>query len=293
MEGDRPPRRGASRTTRAATSARGASPAHRFFFAPDEVEPLGAEAPATRRCACWWPASATSSSATTASASRSPTGSRARALPAGVEVVDYGIRGMDLAYALRRRLRRRRPARRRAARRAAGHAVRDRARARRRRAGRRRARHGPGHGAGARPRARRAAAAHAASSAASPQTRMTGDEEDVVAEPRPSPCGRRWTPAMRARRVAAGASSTPEQRSDRHEQSRQPAAQLVLLALLLAAAVGAADRCPGARDPALPRDPGDVDAPHEGQRRRGRARRQQHDRPRQPRRLRPRTACAW
>ena len=46
------------------------------------------------------PASATCSSATTASASRSPSGWRERALPAGVEVVDFGIRGMDLAYAL-------------------------------------------------------------------------------------------------------------------------------------------------------------------------------------------------
>ena len=75
-------------------------PGHRFFFAPAELEPLPDAAPA-------------------------PTGTRVlvagignvflgddgfgpalaerlsrRALPAGVEVVDYGIRGMDLAYAL-------------------------------------------------------------------------------------------------------------------------------------------------------------------------------------------------
>lgn len=68
-------------------------PGHRFFFAPDEVEPLagtrvlvagigniflgddGFGCALARRLA-------------------------ARELPAGVEVVDYGIRGMDLAYAL-------------------------------------------------------------------------------------------------------------------------------------------------------------------------------------------------
>ena len=77
-------------------------PGHRFFFSPQEVEPLAHQAPAER-----------------------PSGPRIllagignvflgddgfgvalaerlarRELPAGVEVVDYGIRGMDLAYAL-------------------------------------------------------------------------------------------------------------------------------------------------------------------------------------------------
>ena len=50
--------------------------------------------------ACWWPASATSSSATTASAPRSSGGSRPAPLAPGVRVVDYGIRGMHLAYDL-------------------------------------------------------------------------------------------------------------------------------------------------------------------------------------------------
>ena len=46
------------------------------------------------------PASATSSWATTPSASRSPAGLAARDLPEGVRVVDFGIRGLDLTYAL-------------------------------------------------------------------------------------------------------------------------------------------------------------------------------------------------
>ena len=79
-------------------------PGHRFFFAPDEVEPL--------RDASGGPATAAASRRIlvagignvflgddgfgVALADRLAR----RALPAGVEVVDYGIRGMDLAYAL-------------------------------------------------------------------------------------------------------------------------------------------------------------------------------------------------
>ena len=119
-----PPRRHARGRPR--PRARQALPGHRFFFAPDEVEPM----PGPRR-ACSWPASATSSSATTASASRSPRRSRGASCPPGVDVVDFGIRGMDLVYALgegydaaRSSSTRCRAARRR-------DAVRDRARARR------------------------------------------------------------------------------------------------------------------------------------------------------------------
>jgi hydrogenase maturation protease len=79
-------------------------PGHRFFFAPDEVEPLH---------------DASGTPATAAPARRILVAGignvflgddgfgvaladrlARRALPAGVEVVDYGIRGMDLAYAL-------------------------------------------------------------------------------------------------------------------------------------------------------------------------------------------------
>jgi hydrogenase maturation protease len=79
-------------------------PGHRFFFTPEEVEPLGRDDPAH---------------------AEAPTGPRIlvagignvflgddgwgvaladrlarRELPAGVDVIDYGIRGMDLAYAM-------------------------------------------------------------------------------------------------------------------------------------------------------------------------------------------------
>ena len=48
----------------------------------------------------WWPASATSSSATTASASRWPGGWPARPCPAASRSADFGIRGVHLAYEL-------------------------------------------------------------------------------------------------------------------------------------------------------------------------------------------------
>ena len=63
------------------------------YFRPDELEVV-----AVNRS--WSPASATSSSPTTGSASRWRAGSPGAALPAGVEVVDFGIRGMHLAYQL-------------------------------------------------------------------------------------------------------------------------------------------------------------------------------------------------
>ena len=53
-----------------------------------------------RAHACSSPASATSSSATTASASRWRTACAGRPMPDGVRVADFGIRGVHLAYEL-------------------------------------------------------------------------------------------------------------------------------------------------------------------------------------------------
>jgi hydrogenase maturation protease len=77
-------------------------PGHRFFFSPDEVEPLsGDDAGATvagRRVLVAGIGNVFlgDDGFGVALADRLAR----RALPAGVEVVDYGIRGMDLAYAL-------------------------------------------------------------------------------------------------------------------------------------------------------------------------------------------------
>jgi hydrogenase maturation protease len=76
-------------------------PGHRFFFAPDEVEPLGAEettasAPVRVLVAGIGNVFLGDDGFGVALAGRLAR----RALPAGVEVVDYGIRGMDLAYAM-------------------------------------------------------------------------------------------------------------------------------------------------------------------------------------------------
>lgn len=74
-------------------------PGHRFFFAPDEVEPLGddAEAPAARvLVAGIGNVFLGDDGFGVALADRLAR----QALPAGVEVVDYGIRGMDLALAM-------------------------------------------------------------------------------------------------------------------------------------------------------------------------------------------------
>jgi hydrogenase maturation protease len=79
-------------------------PGHRFFFAPDEVEPLaGPTAPAaTRRILVAGIGNVFlgDDGFGVALADRLAR----RELPPGVEVVDYGIRGMDLAYALREEL---------------------------------------------------------------------------------------------------------------------------------------------------------------------------------------------
>jgi hydrogenase maturation protease len=77
-------------------------PGHRFFFSPDEVEPLpgddGAATVAGRRVLVAGIGNVFlgDDGFGVALADRLAR----RALPAGVEVVDYGIRGMDLAYAL-------------------------------------------------------------------------------------------------------------------------------------------------------------------------------------------------
>ena len=67
--------------------------AHRFYFAPDEVEPL---APRRILVAGIGNVFLGDDGFVVALAERLA----ARTLPPGVEVVDYGIRGMDLAYAL-------------------------------------------------------------------------------------------------------------------------------------------------------------------------------------------------
>lgn len=77
-------------------------PGHRFFFAPDEVEPLGddegAEAADATRVLVAGIGNALlgDDGFGVALAGRLAR----RALPAGVDVVDFGIRGMDLAYAM-------------------------------------------------------------------------------------------------------------------------------------------------------------------------------------------------
>ena len=79
-------------------------PGHRFFFAPEEVEPLldGSGTPTTAAAARRILVAGIGNvflgddGFGVALADRLAR----RALPAGVEVVDYGIRGMDLAYAL-------------------------------------------------------------------------------------------------------------------------------------------------------------------------------------------------
>lgn len=76
-------------------------PGHRFFFAPEEVEPLGSPAPRSQ----------SASRVLVAGIGNVFLGDdgfgialanqlAATELPAGVEVVDFGIRGMDLAWAM-------------------------------------------------------------------------------------------------------------------------------------------------------------------------------------------------
>jgi hydrogenase maturation protease len=79
-------------------------PGHRFFFAPDEVEPIARKHPADAEA----PAQARVLVAGVGNVFLGDDGwgvaladrLARRELPAGVEVVDYGIRGMDLAYAM-------------------------------------------------------------------------------------------------------------------------------------------------------------------------------------------------
>jgi hydrogenase maturation protease len=75
-------------------------PGHRFFFAPDEVEPLGGPpaAAAAKRILVAGIGNVflADDGFGVALADRLAR----RELPPGVEVVDYGIRGMDLAYAM-------------------------------------------------------------------------------------------------------------------------------------------------------------------------------------------------
>ncbi len=125
-------------------------PGHRFFFSPEEVRPLEpATAPAGPRVLVAGIGNIFlgDDGFGVALAGRLAT----RELPAGVEVVDFGIRGMDLAWAMQDGydavvMLDAGPARR-----GARDAVRDRARARRHRARAGDARDGPGASAGARP----------------------------------------------------------------------------------------------------------------------------------------------
>jgi hydrogenase maturation protease len=77
-------------------------PGHRFFFAPDEVEPLGGEsagagAPALRILVAGIGTGVMADDGV--GVARADRLAR-RELPPGVDVVDFGIRGIDLAYAM-------------------------------------------------------------------------------------------------------------------------------------------------------------------------------------------------
>ena len=87
-----------STTTRAATSGCCVSPAIGSSSRPTRSSRSGWSAERRQRFSS--PASATSFWATTGSASRSCSACSQAALPRGVRVVDFGIRGLDLAYAL-------------------------------------------------------------------------------------------------------------------------------------------------------------------------------------------------
>jgi hydrogenase maturation protease len=76
-------------------------PGHRFFFSPDEVEPLGTEAAEPAPARRILVAGIGNVFLGDDGFGVALAGRLARQqLPPGVEVVDYGIRGMDLAYAL-------------------------------------------------------------------------------------------------------------------------------------------------------------------------------------------------
>jgi hydrogenase maturation protease len=76
-------------------------PGHRFFFSPDEVEPLPGAPPATSARPRILVAGLGNIFLGDDGFGVALAGRLARrALPAGVDVIDFGIRGMDLAYAL-------------------------------------------------------------------------------------------------------------------------------------------------------------------------------------------------
>ena len=73
-------------------------PGHRFFFGPDEVEPLTGDPPPLARVLVAGIGNVFLGD--DAFGVELATRLAGRALPGGVEVVDFGIRGMDLAFAL-------------------------------------------------------------------------------------------------------------------------------------------------------------------------------------------------
>ena len=77
-------------------------PGHRFFFSPEEVEPLRDDDAAAARAATRVLVAGVGNAFLGDDGFGVALAGRLarRALPTGVEVVDYGIRGMDLAYAM-------------------------------------------------------------------------------------------------------------------------------------------------------------------------------------------------
>ena len=77
-------------------------PGHRFFFAPNEVEPIGQDeaTPAVERSACWSAGIGNIFLADDGFGVEVAQRLASKQFPAGVRVADFGIRGFDLAYAL-------------------------------------------------------------------------------------------------------------------------------------------------------------------------------------------------
>jgi hydrogenase maturation protease len=80
----------------------GRMPGHRFFFSPEEVEPLRDDDPGLAEAATRVLVAGVGNAFLADDGFGVALAGRLarRTLPAGVEVVDYGIRGMDLAYAM-------------------------------------------------------------------------------------------------------------------------------------------------------------------------------------------------
>ena len=246
----------------------------RFFFSPDEVEPLPARGRRGPRVLVAGIGNVFLGDDGFGVALADRLGRRA--LPAGVEVVDFGIRGMDLAYALPEY----------------DAAVLLDATPRGR---------APGTLYVIEPdlgRARRVPEAHGmdpvkvlalarALGGVPPRTLVLGLR---AADPHGRDVGGDRGRAHRAR--AGRARRAPSALLDELLEDLTEGADMKRTIALLAMVGGVRRRARGAAagDPALPEDAVDVDAPRPRQGRRGRARRQQHDRPRQPRRLRPRAA---